>query len=1106
MFPDVVVSWSDAWLPRHLVERRAPLPNPGTQESFAGTLIRLDIAGFTSRAERIHGRDQAVSEELARTVEEAFGPIFFAVDRHGGSVAGLEGDAVLALFRGAGHAERARRALTDVLAVRPGLHAAIASAEVRALHLAGGEQRAEVLHGPALDALEHVEAEVPASAFVAGSASELPTGPMQCPPQSELVKFVPPVLRDGRGESAGHRRVVSAFVEVPLSMAVTAYRILAEEAAAHAVTLLKVRAERHAMVAMAVTGAPVAHENDALRALAWAISVRERLQDEGAIRCRVGAAEGPVLALVIGDASRSSWDVIGDTVNVAYRLMEQARAGEIIATATLCERGREIVAGASESVVLRGKSRPVAVRRVERLAANAAPIGDPHFGRMRELAALAAALSEPGAVAIVGAAGLGKRRLWQELAAREPNWRTMRATCRDYGTVRPLSPFVGLIRRLAGDAPSRMAVQATLADLPGMNDRATAILLALLGSGAPQVAATMSALRQLLGGLGAAGPTLLVVEDWQWADADTRAFVETLQPDLQRLGVRMVLTARPRTALPDGITTIALSPLDRAAARRLVESVSRENPISSEVTERVLDRGAGNPRDLVALAEAASRGVDTLPDSIEAWYAAQIDDLPEPAREVLDRAAVLGRNVEIALLRRLAADVPRVEEGLRALTESRLLVGESSRLSFDRETIREIVYMRMTSARRRMLHGRAGKVLRARAEAGAAVSPEVVAWHLSRSDTPADALPELMDASRRALAHGRPRLALAHAEQAVRLARQYAADRVADTQRALGDAMLRLGRTDLAMEAFRAAGDQQVTAKVAAALVAAGLGREALLAVEGDSSALGAAVRARALSMLGDPRAADAHVAALQAAGSVEERSRALRFYGADLARADRHMEAVGVLEEAVRVARQARDAAGRAESLDLLGGSLAVIGEFRTALSYHREALVFREANTEPQGVASTLRWLGRVESQLGDHGAALGHLLAARGILRDAGLESRLGRVEVSLAEVRWRRGESEHARIHLLRAGDLVGRARATHRLLGALVARDTPDGRAAAAEAIDATNADRWRAGSALAGALLAHAERDEVAMEAALADVEACRHVEFVRIIEGMVAH
>jgi class 3 adenylate cyclase/tetratricopeptide (TPR) repeat protein len=1078
----------------------------GEEERFEGTLLRLDIADFSSRPDRLargtgRGLERDAAEDLAAAVEEAFRPIFYAVDRHGGSIASLEGDAVLALFRGPLHPYRAARSLEDILQVRPGLHAASASGDVRSLQLGGAEQRAELLHGAALRALEQLEGN--ASAAVAPQdGEESPARAFVPPDDAELLKFVPPALRDLPPQPPVHRRVVAVFVAAARTAASAVFRTLAEEAETHHVLLLKVRAERDEIVALALAGAPVAAEDDARRAIAFAVACRNRLVDTHGVRARFGLAEGPVLSLVLGDGSRLSWDVIGDSVNVSYRLLGEAGPTEVLATSALVEAARGVLAGPVETVQLRGKTRPTAIQRVTGVLAPARHTPDPAYPRRRALTRIDAALDSGQAVAIVGAAGQGKRYLWQEWAARNPTWRVLRATCRNHGAVRPLAPFTGTVRRLGGEAATQQALQAALRALPEMDDRATAVLIGFVASGAPQLAAVVAAVRQLLAGLAQASPTLLVFEDHQWADDDTAALLARLLQDAPRTGLRVLVTARPRSPLPAGVPVVELGPLSPEEAGMLVRPRLGEQPDEAIVAE-IVRRGNGIPRELVALADAVRRGQHDLPDSMEAWYAARLDGLDPSAREVLERAAILGRTLNQGLLRRLSADVPRADEGLQALYDQRLLVADDlgTRVAFDREATREIAYMRMTSARRRQLHTRVGRVLQARAASGAPVAPEVLAWHLSRSDAPAEAVGPLVEASRRALAHGRPKLALSHSEQAARIARQHDRGALPRVQRALGDAMLALGRADLALEAFRNVGDDALSVEVAAALVAAGFAREALEAVGQQTTAMAAVVRARALSLLGDPRAAEAHAVALAAAGRPEEHARALRFYGADLLRNDRFTDALDVLREAVLAAVQVGDPTGRADALDLLGGAQALVGQLDAALSSHRTALSLREVHGQPEGVAGTLRRLGRAESRSVHGGRALGHLVAARALMRDAGLASRLGRVEVDLAEVRWRRGERDHAQRHLLAATDLNGRSRARHALLTALLAE--PANRpVATARAVEVCDLDRWRSGSLFASAYAAWQQGDDTLLAAAEADLAQLRHAEFTAIVAG----
>lgn len=1093
------------WLPRHLVERRTALPEVGQEEHFTGTLVRFDIRDFTSRADRVTGegrrvRERDAAEDLAAAVEEAFGPIFYAVDRHGGSLASLEGDGVLALFRGPHHSARAHRTLDDVVAVRPKLHAASASGQIRALHLGGGEQRHELLHGPALLDLEQLESDSKAIAldFDDPGARE---GGLVGPSESDLLRFVPPALRGIANPAPEHRQVVAVFIAAPIAVAGVVYRALAEEAEAHHLVLLKVRTAQGQIVALALAGVPTSAEDDGARAVGFALAARNRLVDTDGVDVRFTMAHGTVLALVIGDGTRLAWDAIGDCVNVASRLLSEAKYGEIVATSSLVEAVRETLAGPSVAVTVRGKARPIAVRRVLGVRSPLRTTPDLGYARPRELAQLDAHLAANEPVCVLGAAGQGKRHLWQEWAARNPHWRVMRATCRGHGAVRALAPFIGAIRRLGGEAPTRTALQAAFRGLPGMDDRATSILDAFVGSGAPQLTAVTAAIRQLVTGLAGSSPTLLVFEDLQWADEDACALLERLIADASRSGLRLLVTARPRTRLPAGVRVIDIGPLSLATSREMVRGLLASRGTDDALVQQILQRGNGSPRELVALANAAMRGEEDLPESMEAWYAARIDTLDLPAREVLERAAILGRSLDQGLLRRLSADVPRAEEGLRTLFDQRLLIADDigARVAFDREATREIAYMRMASPRRRQLHTRVGRVLQARCAAGAPVAPEVLAWHLSRSDVPTEALPPLADASKRALAHGRPRLALAHAEQAVRIARQHAPAALPEAQRTLGDAMLALGRGDLAVEAFRNAGDATLSVEVAATLVGAGFAREALRGVANQPGAMAAAVRARALSLLGDPSAGEAHAQALAAAGTLEDRARALRFYGADLTQNDRFTAAIDVLQEAEIAAQRAGETVGRAEALDLLGAVLTLVGEPDRAITLHRQALSLREREGNAEGIASTLRRLGRAESHTSHAGRALGHLVAARALTRDAGLESRLPTLEVDLAEVRWRRHELAHARRHLEGAIGLSGRPRARAALLTALTAT-ADECPVATARAIEICTLDRWSAGTLFATAWQAAQESDTAALDALHSELATLRHAEFTRLV------
>src|SRR5512145_1048800 len=268
---------------------------------------------------------------------------------------------------------------------------------------------------------------------------------------------------------------------------------------------------------MALFGAPLAHEDDARRAVRAAVAIRRALRDRrsygpgpGAeLAVRIGLNTGVVVVGSIGDNLRMDYTAVGDTTNVAARLQQAAAPGEIViaeATARLV-RGDVRLAGAG-ALSVKGKSDPVIAYRVLGLAPRRSAFehaAERAFGRfvgrddeLRRLSALLAA-AHAGAgrlVRVVGEAGAGKSRRPYELRRTLGSTEiiTLEARCRAYGAAIPYLPILDLVRGQCGieelDPPETIAdrVRATLTELGLDADDRAPFLLHLLGVKAPDSA------------------------------------------------------------------------------------------------------------------------------------------------------------------------------------------------------------------------------------------------------------------------------------------------------------------------------------------------------------------------------------------------------------------------------------------------------------------------------------------------------------------------------------------------------------------------------------------------------------------------------------------
>jgi class 3 adenylate cyclase/tetratricopeptide (TPR) repeat protein len=425
---------------------------------------------------------------------------------------------------------------------------------------------------------------------------------------------------------------------------------------------------------MAVFGAPLAHEDDPLRAVRAGLEIqrdvarfnRERSLD---LRLRVGINTGEALwGSVAGDRATA----MGDAVNIAQRMESAARPGGILVSAPVVRATRHAVRYRSSGhVTLKGRTETVETWEAVEERSAAAAVVLPHIGRETEIArVMDAAESGRGAFFWVhGEPGLGKSRLLGEIATRlaRRNPATWIGSGRAADGARsPLSAFAEVARRAAGDLPPR---EWLLTRLPaageGGLEPAVAARLMLFSCGLPhedgQVdipparvdAEARGAWIALFRSIASAGPALIALEDMHEADEGTIALLEALARDLA--GAPLVILAESRAGLPPaGFSALPIPALSAAEAAQLARLVLGR-PASGPLVALALERSAGNPLFFIELlrhldAEALVEGNPAtlppgtrMPDGLTAVLTARLDALDADAREAVKRASVAGR-------------------------------------------------------------------------------------------------------------------------------------------------------------------------------------------------------------------------------------------------------------------------------------------------------------------------------------------------------------------------------------------------------------------------------------------------------------------------------
>jgi class 3 adenylate cyclase/tetratricopeptide (TPR) repeat protein len=476
---------------------------------------------------------------------------------------------------------------------------------------------------------------------------------------------------------------------------------------------------------MAVFGAPVAHEDDAERAVRGALgviaAVAELNEGEQDLQLSVRAAvnTGEAVVDLAARPEHGEGIVAGDVVNTAARLQQAAPPGGVVVGETTYQATREAFDYEPlDAVEVKGKAQPLSIWRATLARDRPAEARQmtPFIGRDADIALLeqtyARTVRERSIqlVTITGEPGVGKTRLVGEFAKRvsaqlEPaTWR--RGRCLSYGegiTFWALGEIVkSHVGILESDGPAEAerklvaAIEGTIEDA-SEREWFAARLGALVGTSVADSAAvergeSFTAWRRFLEAVAHRTPLVLVVEDIHWADGALLDFLEHLADWCTEVPMFVVCTARPelfgRRATWGGgkrnASTISLSPLTAQETAKLVAALLSQAVLPAETQAVLLERAGGNPLYAEEFARmlldrgilqrrgrtfevAADREIP-VPETVHALIAARLDTLTPEHKSLIQDAAVLGKTFWAGAVASMTGiDVPAVRESFHEL-------------------------------------------------------------------------------------------------------------------------------------------------------------------------------------------------------------------------------------------------------------------------------------------------------------------------------------------------------------------------------------------------------------------------------------------------------
>jgi tetratricopeptide (TPR) repeat protein len=526
--------------------------------------------------------------------------------------------------------------------------------------------------------------------------------------------------------------------------------------------------------AMALFGAPIAHEDHAQRACYAALSIQkamvgygEKVRKERGLdfQMRIGLNSGPVVVGSIGDDLRMDYTAIGDTTNLAARVEQAAKPGEV----WMSQETRNIIRGyfKEESVgeiPLKGRAQPQHLYRLisdlpevrTRFAVGLARGMTDLVGRRPEMEALRSAYErvkggEAQVVDVVGEAGVGKSRLVYEfqkiLGANET---LLTGICVPYGRNINFLPVINVVKACFGivegmteeDVGNQIMERAQNGLSPMIPFYRNLLSLKVddprfnVLDPEGRKYGTFEGVKNLLLAMSEEKPLVIFLEDVHWMDKISEEFFTYFSHCIHDHKILMISTSRPEGAPHRAqgahYQRLGLETLSFDASIRLVRNILGGLPLAPEIEKKIVEKTGGNPffveeivRDLLDRGDLVKSGdqyicprpIDQLeiPNTVQGVLAARMDRLSEDLKQTMQVASVIGRDFAFRLLKSIMelGEELRVRltnlVGLEILYEKALY--PELEYIFKNVLTQEVAYESLLKQRRQEIHGRIARAI-----------------------------------------------------------------------------------------------------------------------------------------------------------------------------------------------------------------------------------------------------------------------------------------------------------------------------------------------------------------------------------------------------------
>ena len=527
---------------------------------------------------------------------------------------------------------------------------------------------------------------------------------------------------------------------------------------------------------MAIFGAPLSHEDHAVRACLAALAMQETIASMADLnmQIRVGLHSGEVVVRPIGNDFWIDYDAVGPVVHLAKRMETLAEPGTVRCSADTYELakgfidarylGETRVHGITEPIAsYRPTGSSLAQTRWQIRAAEG--LGD-FVGRQREVAQLANALDRVRAgrgevVAVAGEPGIGKSRLVHEFirSYQARGCKIAETGAVSHGNNTSYLPINNLLRAWFGIGPNAdqtamaASVRAEIASLSQpIEDLATAVRAVLNlpiedrewhQLEPPQRRdRIVQAIEAYVRRKASDGPLILVVEDLHWIDSETQAVLDRIVENIGTTNHLLLVTYRPEYRCPwtdhDAFHLVQVDPLDREASSQFLHDLVGADPSLDRLKDMLIDKTQGTPlfleesvRTLVETGALSgewralrlTKEIDEIeiPGTVQAVLAARVDRLPPEHKSLLQTASVIGMDVPVPLLQAVSS-LPddMAQRVLDELQEANFLKPAApfpdadAGYVFSHAFTHDVVYESLLSDKRRDLHGKVVGAIEAR--------------------------------------------------------------------------------------------------------------------------------------------------------------------------------------------------------------------------------------------------------------------------------------------------------------------------------------------------------------------------------------------------------